>query len=297
MATLLTDLRESFRRAQIHVRLIYINVAVFVVVALTEVTLQLFNRSMVDVFEWLELPASLPRFIVQPWSIVTYMFMHAGLLHLLFNMLWLYWFGALFLNTLSAKHLRGVYILGGLCGGLLYMAAYNIFPYFRPQVAHTFMLGASASVLAVVTAAAYREPDCPIRLLLLGTIRLKFLALIVVGIDLLMVTSGNAGGHIAHLGGALAGLWFAASLSGGRDLTAGINKLIDAIASLFTTKRRKPKMTIRYGKGKPQASRNRKPYSKAEAEEVDRILEKLKKSGYDHLTEEEKKRLFDASKR
>jgi len=172
------------------------------------------------------------------------MFMHAGFLHILFNMLWLYWFGALFLMFFSAKHLRGAYILGGICGGLLYMAAFNIFPYFRPMVDYSFMLGASASVLAVVAATAYREPNYPIRLFLFGTIRLKYLALIVIGTDLLFITSSNAGGHIAHLGGALAGLWFAAGLSKGKDITAWINKILDAIVSLFSFKPRKPKMKV-----------------------------------------------------
>ncbi len=141
MATIITDLKESFRRGNIYIQLIYINVGGFVLTTLTEVILQLFNRSLGGMFEWLELPASLSRFIVQPWSILTYMFMHAGVLHILFNMLWLYWFGALFLNFFSAKHLRGVYILGGICGGILYMAAYNIFPYFQPMTEYSFMLG------------------------------------------------------------------------------------------------------------------------------------------------------------
>ena len=228
MATIITDLKETFRRGNIYIQLIYINVAVFILTTLTEVMFQLFNRSIAGVFEWLELPASVLRFILQPWSLLTYMFMHAGFMHILFNMLWLYWFGALFLSFFSAKHLRGVYILGGICGGLLYMAAYNIFPYFRPMTDYSFMLGASASVLAIVAATSYREPNYPIRLLLFGTIRLKYLALIVIGTDLLFITSSNAGGHIAHLGGALAGVWFAASLSKGSDLTSWINKCLDA---------------------------------------------------------------------
>ena len=231
MATIITDLKESFRRGNIYIQLIYINVGVFIFTTLTGVILQLFNRSLGGVFEWLELPASLPRFIIQPWSVLTYMFMHAGVLHILFNMLWLYWFGALFLNFFSARHLRGVYILGGICGGLLYMTAYNIFPYFRPMTEYSFMLGASASVLAIVAATAYREPDYPIRLFLFGTVRLKYLALVVIVTDLLFITSSNAGGHIAHLGGALAGLWFAASLSKGADINGklGIAGMADKI--------------------------------------------------------------------
>lgn len=294
MATIITDLKETFRRGNICIQLIYINVAAFVLTTLAEVLFQLFNRSIAGTFEWLELPASLLRFSMQPWSLLTYMFMHAGFMHILFNMLWLYWFGTLFLNLFSARHLRGVYLLGGICGGLLYMVAYNLFPYFRPMTDYSFMLGASASVLAIVAATAYREPDYPIRLLLFGAIRLKYLALIVIGTDLLFITSSNAGGHIAHLGGALSGLWFAASLSKGTDPTAWINRCWDALTSLFSPKPRKPKMKIHYGRQKDYDYNARR---KAQSDEIDHILDKLKKSGYDSLTTEEKKSLFDASKR
>lgn len=296
MATITTDLKENFRRGSIYIQLIYINVAVFVLTTLAEVLFRLFNRSLAGVFEWLELPASLPRFILQPWSLLTYMFMHAGLTHILFNMLWLYWFGALFLQFFSAKHLRGIYVLGGICGGLFYMLAYNVFPYFRPVTDYSFMLGASASVLAVVAATAYREPDEPIRLLLLGTIRLKYLALIVIGTDLLFVTSENAGGHIAHLGGALAGLWFASALSRGTDIVRWINGALDAVSSLFSPRPRKPKMKVHYGAGRQQ-DYDYNARKKARTDEIDRILDKLRKSGYDSLSTEEKKSLFDASKR
>lgn len=296
MGTIITDMKEAFRRGNIYIQLIYINVGIFVITTLTEVILQLFNRSLAGVFEWLELPASLAQFIIQPWSIITYMFMHAGFMHILFNMLWLYWFGALFLMFFSAKHLRGLYLLGGICGGLLYMAAYNTFPYFRPLIDYSFMLGASASVLAIVAATAYREPNYPIRLFLFGTIRLKYLALIVIGTDLLFITSSNAGGHIAHLGGALAGVWFAAGLSKGKDMTKWINKILDAIVSLFSLKPRKPKMKVHYGTNR-QKDYDYNARKKSQSEEIDRILDKLKKSGYESLTTEEKKSLFDASKR
>ena len=249
------------------------------------------------VFDWLELPASPARFIMQPWSLLTYMFMHGGLLHILFNMLWLYWFGAIFLNMFSSKHLRGLYVLGGICGGALYMLAYNVFPYFRPYIENSFMVGASASVLAIVAAAAYREPNYPIRLLLLGTLRLKYLALIVIGMDLLLITSENAGGHIAHLGGALAGVWFAAGLNKGRDVTAWINRATDGIASLFRRKPRKPKMKVHYGNGSRQQDYDYNARKKAQSDEIDRILDKLRKTGYEGLSDEEKKSLFDASKR
>ncbi len=300
MAHIITDLKEKFSRGNIVTRLIFINAAVFIAVTLINIFLKLFNRSAFDIFELLALPASFSRFILQPWSIITYMFMHADLLHILFNMLWLFWFGQLFLYTFSAKHLRGLYLLGGICGGVLYMASYNIFPYFEPMIMGSTMVGASASVLAIVIATAYREPNYPIRLLLFGTIRLKYLALIVVLTDLLFLTSNNAGGHIAHIGGALAGLWFAASLKRGTDITAWINKPVDAIIGLFSRKpgsKRKPKMKVQYGNAERQKDYNYNAQKKVKAEEIDRILDKLKKSGYESLTTEEKKSLFDASKK
>lgn len=301
MGHIINDLKQTFRRGNLVIQLIFINVGVFVVTALTSIFFLLFNRSTGGIFQLFELPASFTRFLYQPWSLITYMFMHADILHILFNMLWLYWFGTLFLYFFTNKHLRGIYIFGGICGGLLYMLSYNIFPYFAPVVENSLMVGASASILAIVTATAYREPNYPVRLLFLGSIRLKYLALVVVLTDLLFLTSGNAGGHIAHLGGALAGLWFAASLSKGTVITSWINKILDGIASLFDKKtwRRKPKMKVHYGNGRPERERDYdyNAKKKSQSDEIDRILDKLKKSGYESLTTEEKKSLFDASKK
>lgn len=298
MATIITDLRNNFRRGSIHIRLAYLNVAVFVLVALTGIVLRLFNLPSPSLFQWFEVPASLPRLAAQPWSVLTYTFLHANIFHLLFNMLWLYWFGALFLRFFSAKHLRGLYLLSGICGALLYVAAYNLFPYFRPLAGYSFLLGASASVLGIVAAAAYREPNYPIQLLFLGTVRLKYLALIVIGTDVLLITAENAGGHIAHLGGAIAGLWFAARLSKGTDLTRWINRAADRVESLFSPRPRKPKMKVHYNANADrQKDYDYNARKKAQNDEIDRILDKLKKSGYESLTTDEKKTLFDASQR
>ncbi|MEG2514643.1 MAG: rhomboid family intramembrane serine protease, partial [Bacteroidaceae bacterium] len=236
------------------------------------------------------------NFLAQPWSLLTYMFMHAGFMHILFNMLWLYWFGSLFLYFFSAKHLRGLYILGGIGGGLFYMLAYNVFPYFQGMIQTSYLLGASASVLAIVVATAYREPNYQVRLLFIGAVRLKYIALFMIISDLLFITSDNAGGHLSHLGGALIGLLFASSLSKGHDITAWINILFDWVAGLFNRKtwKRKPKMKVHYTGNKDYDYNATK---KAQSDEVDKILEKIKKSGYSNLSTEEKKSLFDASKR
>lgn len=301
MGHIITDLKQAFKRGNIVLRLIYINVGVFVLYSLTSVCFQLFNRSVADIFYWFELPASFMRFLYQPWSLVTYMFMHADILHILLNMLWLYWFGMLFLQFFSSKHLRGIYFFGGLCGGILYMLSFNLFPYFAIAVDNSLLVGASASILAIVVAVAYREPDYPVRLFILGVFRLKYLALFTVLLDLVFLTSGNAGGHIAHLGGALAGLWFAFSLKKGTDLTLWINKILDGIESLFhrNTWKRKPKMKVYHTTSHTSREKDYdyNARKKSRSDEIDRILDKLKKSGYDSLTTEEKKNLFDASKR
>ena len=269
MGSFISDLKNNFQRGNISLQLIYINVGIFVVTTLVSVVLMLFNWGDMSWMNFLQLPAYLPKFLVQPWALFTYMFLHAGALHLLFNMLWLYWFGQLFLAFFSARHFRGLYLLGGLCGGLLYMLAYNVFPYFGPYIYGSYLLGASASVLAIVVATAVREPEYRVNFMFIGTVRLKYVALFMVVTDLLFVTSGNGGGHIAHLGGALAGWWFAKSLQKGHDITRWINQVFDWFSGGIKISRpaKKPKMKVnRGGKADDYDYNARK---KQQSEEID----------------------------
>ena len=296
MASFISDLKSRFHRGDINLQLIYINVGVFVVTTLVSVFLRLFNIGDASWMNFMTLPASIPEFLKQPWSLLSYMFLHADPLHLLFNMLWLYWFGQLFLSFFSARHFRGLYLLGGICGGLFYMLALNVFPYFTPYIYISTLLGASASVLAIVVATAVREPEYRVNFMFIGTVRLKYVALFMVVTDLLFVTSGNGGGHIAHLGGALAGWWFAWSLRKGKDVTKWINGVLDGCSGVWSKlSSKKPKMKV--SKGGRAADYDYNARKKQQSEEKDRILDKLKKSGYGSLTTEEKKRLFDASKK
>ena len=296
MASFISDLKSRFHRGDINLQLIYINVGVFVVTTLVSVFLRLFNVGDASWMNFMTLPASIPEFLKQPWSLLSYMFLHADPLHLLFNMLWLYWFGQLFLSFFSARHFRGLYLLGGICGGLFYMLALNVFPYFTPYIYISTLLGASASVLAIVVATAVREPEYRVNFMFVGTVRLKYVALFMVVTDLLFVTSGNGGGHIAHLGGALAGWWFAWSLRKGNDVTKWINGVLDGCSGVWSKlSSKKPKMKVSKGGRADDYDYNAR--KKQQSEEIDRILDKLKKSGYGSLTTEEKKRLFDASKK
>ena len=293
----------QFRRNDIVSTFIYLNVGVFLFVTLVNLFLTLFGVPVNPWVKYLQLPAWLPTFLVQPWALITYMFLHVHVLHLLFNMLWLLWFGRLFLNFFSSKHFRGLYILGGIYGGLSFVLAYNILPGFEPLLPTATLLGASASVLAIVVATAVREPNLPVQFMFLGSVRLKFVALFIVAFDLLFLSYANAGGHIAHLGGALAGWFFASGLSRGVDRTHWINTVIDFCAGKlnpsgwFKKRYRKPKMKVNYGKRQQDYEYNaqKAEQKKKHEEELNHILDKLRKSGYGSLTTEEKRRLFDSS--
>ena len=242
--------------------------------------------------DYLQLPA-FPYFLLhKPWTIITYMFTHYSFLHILFNMLWLYWFGKIFLFYFNGRQLGGLYIIGGIAGALLFILSYNIFPYFEDNVIFSSLVGASASVMAIVFAISFYQKDYAIDLLFFGRIKLLYLALFTIAIDMLTITSGNAGGHIAHIGGALTGIGFASLIKNGKDITNSINKVIDVIVNLG---KKRPKMKVTYKR--PETDYEYNTRKQQETETIDRILDKLKHSGYESLSSEEKKRLFDASKK
>ena len=298
MGNFIDDLKRTFKHGNIVVRLIFINVAAYVLLMLLGVVFGLFGIRIGSLVSDLYLPADLLQLMRRPWTLVTYMFLHSGAWHLLGNMLWLYWFGKLFLYFFSSKHLRGLYVVGGLMGGLLYIVAYNVFPVFRDLLYSSTLVGASASVLAIAIATAIREPEYRINLMLVGPVRLKYFALFIVLFDFLYVGSNNAGGHIAHLGGALAGWWFARGIAQGYDITRWANTCIDALGNLFRKRERKPrqpKMKVHVNNSRT-ADYDYNARKKSKSDEIDRILEKLKKSGYSSLTDEEKRKLFEASK-
>ncbi len=299
MVRLISDLKNRFLAENIVGRFIYINVAVYVLFALLDVFATLFSITSPALYlkMWLELPSAPAHYIQQPWSLVTYMFLHGGLMHILWNMLALYWFGKIYLSFFSTRHFVGLYLLGGVAGGLFFMLAYNIFPMFTSTGEYAYLVGASAAVLAIVTASAVRVPDYKINLLIIGEVKLSTLAVATVIISLLLLTSDNAGGSFAHLGGAFAGWAFAYYLNKGRDLTSYINKILDFLVTIGRDGLKnvhKPKMKIFKGKRSEDYEYNAQ--KKEQNDEIDKILEKLKKSGYSSLSEQEKKRLFDASK-
>lgn len=293
MDDIITNLKRSFQTGSILKKLIFINVAVFILIRLLGILLLLFNLQDLPLLLYLQLPASPMALLSRPWTLFTYMFTHFDLLHILFNMLWLYWFGELFLQYFNERQLGGLYVLGGLAGALLFVVSYNLFPYFQEVASFSFLMGASASVMAIVFAVSFYRKEIEVNLFLIGRIKLIYLALFTFVIDLLAMTSDNAGGHIAHIGGALFGIWFASRYAQGKDLTAPINRLIDKLVNLG---KRKPKMSVTYG-GRSNKDWEYNARKQQEAANIDTILDKLRRSGYGSLSADEKKQLFDASKK
>lgn len=293
MEDFFNKLRLRYKQGSVLLKLIYINVAVFIIIRLLAVFLTLFNWDTLNFLSYVEVPSSLSVLLIRPWTLITYMFVHYEILHILFNMLWLYWFGVIFLQYFGEKQMGGLYILGGLAGAVFYIISYNVFPYFSGH--QGMMCGASASVIAIVVATAMRVPDYKVNLLFLGTISLKYIAIVTILIDLLSVTSGNGGGHIAHLGGACLGVLFMYRWKNGKDITRPVNRIIDYLATVF-----KPgtKIKIKHKKtGVPETDMEYRERKNRENNEIDAILDKIKKSGYNALSSDEKKRLFDAGKK
>jgi hypothetical protein len=223
------------------------------------------------------------------------MFLHIEFWHILFNMLWLFWFGRIFMEYLNSRQLLFTYIAGGLAGGLLYVLAYNIFPVFHTTIEASVALGASASVMAIVTAISFFVPNYSINLLFIGRIRIMYLAILLFVFDFIAIPAGNAGGHIAHIGGAFFGYFFSLWLR---------KTKVSYSAGIFTTLIKRIRVILRRGlkvsasspySGRPITDEEYNVEKKMYQKRIDSILEKISKGGYDSLTREEKDFLFRSS--
>jgi membrane associated rhomboid family serine protease len=292
------EFRRTFSTRSTLVQLILINVGVFLFLKILGVLFFLFKQDNLEqlVLSYLALPADPQLILRKPWTIISYMFLHYDFFHILFNMLWLYWFGKIFMEYLNARKLITVYLIGGLAGGLVYVLSFNVFPAFEEMTGQSVALGASAAVLAIVMAISFYVPDYTLHLIFFGPVKLKYIALITVLIDILSIKSGNAGGHLAHLGGAFFGFLYAGQLRRGKDITSGFSRMTDSLFSLF---RPRPKMKVHYKKppGKPETDMEYNARRAAEQRAIDQILDKVARSGYEGLSKEEKEMLFKSSKK
>lgn len=302
----LEETKAFFARKSTLQRLLLINVAVFIVVNIVGLFFWLFkvpnhpdHIPEISLMTYLfAVPAEFQDLMEHPWSIFTYMFLHESFWHLLFNMIVLYFSGRIFMEYLNDRKLLTTYIFGGLTGAVFYIAAFNFFPVFSEIKANSVALGASASVLAILVAAATYVPDYSLILFLFGRIKLKYLALILVIIDVLSIDKGNPGGHIAHLGGAFFGFIYIKLLKQNAFSTFSIgrNFSFSWLKKLFSIK--KEKKTDYWSSTtfeRPVTDDEYNYNKKVKQDKIDRILEKISRSGYSSLSKEEKELLFNSS--
>ena len=288
--TIWDEIKESFREGSALTRLIYINLGVFLVFRILNVFFFL-SGTPFPLMDWLALPADLGLLASRPWTLITYMFLHFEFLHILFNLLWLYWMGQIFLTYFDQGKLITIYLLGGISGGLFYVAGYNLFPVFSHMVSDSRLLGASASVIAIVTALAVHAPNHSLHLMFIGPVKMKYIALISVLMYVIGISSTNAGGNLAHLGGAFWGVIYVLQLRRGIDSGKSVNGLFSSLKKTFSPQ---PKVKVSYRKPVDDIEYNRQ--KNQDQKRMNEILEKISKSGYDSLSKEEKEILFRMGK-
>ena len=292
MDSILNNLKQEFKQGTILNKLIYINVVIFLLFSILGVFSFMFQFDLSPILNRLYLPAENSKLLSQPWAFITYMFLHNGFLHLLFNMVWLHFAGKIFLQYLSPKQLLSTYILGGISGGLLFIIAYNYIPALAIYTQNAQALGASAAVLAIIVAIATYTPNYSVRFPFIGIVKLKHIAIFSVALDVLSIPKGNAGGHIAHLGGALFGYLYIKQLQKGNDYSIGFKTWLNSLSNLF-----KPKSKLKTVHKRPKTDKQFNTEKSAQQKAVDLVLEKISKSGYESLSKEEKATIFSASKK
>ncbi len=284
------NLIGQFKQLSIVLKIIVINTLIFLIFYLGSFFFKLSPSTLVS---WFVLPTSFLEIVCQPWSFVTYAFLHAGFWHLFWNMYLLYWFGLYVLNLFTSKRFLTIYLLGAINGGLFYVLAYNLFPVFNNISSN--LMGASAAVLAIVIFIATYTPDAMVRIF---TFRIKLwqIGLVMVLLDLFQLpSSGNAGGLIAHMGGAIFGYVYAIHLKKGNDIGIWFENFMDLLVNLFKSNKYKHFKQVHKTKQSAPKNTKRNPTTNYQIK-IDRILDKIGKSGYDSLTKAEKDFLFKAGK-
>lgn len=302
------EFKHAFHRYNnAHVQLIIINVVVFIAIAILFVfpTISGFHTVADFVKTQVSIPLTFAEFITRPWTLITYMFVHSlgDIFHILFNMLVFYWFGRLFVEYLGSDKLVAAYVLGGLAGGIAFLLVYNLVPFYSDRLVtpvdlgdYQFpgMVGASAAVYCVVVAIATLIPDYTFFLLFLGPVRIKYIAAFYIVVSFLGSIGSNAGGNIAHLGGALMGFIYTKQLQSGVNWGSWVTATLQYIKDLFKTK---PKVKVSYRSDQPPVQKKKSGKPLVSQAELDAILDKISAGGYESLTKDEKEKLFNASKK
>ncbi|SDX84338.1 Membrane associated serine protease, rhomboid family [Lutibacter oricola] len=276
---ILNDIKAAYNKANIVERIVYINAFLFLVTAL------LSNF----IIEWFALPSNIDSFITKPWTLLSYGFIHQRFIHLISNLLVLYYIGNLFLDFYTKKQFLNFYFLGLFVGGIAFLTTY----YFTQQNGLP-LAGASAAIATVFVAIATKVPRYALRLRFIGSVELWVLAAIYVSLNILQLTNNDNGGAIAHLSGALLGFVYSKQLSQGNDIGKWFENSIDFFTNLFTNKKNSNLKTVHKSK---RRSSTKNEVSKNKQGKINDILDKISKSGYDSLTQKEKDFLFRAGRK
>ena len=280
------QLKYKYARLNVLEKIIAVNVIVFLFAVL-------FRKMIPSVFSYIYLPSNIWAFLSKPWTIVSYGFLHFDFLHLLFNMLWLYFLGRMMLNLFSPKMSLNIYFMGIITGGLVFLLGYNVFPNIFS--ANAYVLGASAGVRALLIFICAYMPNKDIRFFTFN-LKLWWIGAVFVGLDILGIVNGNnQGGSLAHIGGAILGYVYAKQLVKGQDIGTGFGRFMDWFSMLFKAKQ-KVKMKTVHKKSKVAGYKKEEFNQFNNQKKIDTILDKISKSGYDSLSKEEKEYLFKAGK-
>ena len=277
------NLKHRFDKGNVIEKLIYINIFLFVLTLLISVFQSLFKNDVNWMVDWFSLEANIDSLFTKPWTLISYGFLHADFLHILFNLIALYFIGNLFIDYFTQKQLLTFYILGTFFGGIFYLFSQNYFPLFEGKT--SVLVGASAGISAIFIGIATYMPNYELKIRFIGFVKLWYLAAIWVGIDVLGLAGGNAGGHFAHLGGSLFGFLYVSKASN-KEIAIFKN-----LAAIFSVKKKPLKTVYKSTNTKRETTK-----SDFTQKQIDEILDKISQSGYDCLTKEEKEFLFKAGK-
>jgi membrane associated rhomboid family serine protease len=283
---ILDDLKLQYKTGGMVQKLIFWNIGFFL---FSLVFFYSFSIGKFQIPAWIALSSDLGTFIRTPWTLVTFNFFHGGFLHLFFNLMVLHFSGRLFNTYFTDKQLLGVYVLGGIFSGITFVLSYI----FVGKAG--LLVGASGAIMAILIATATYAPFMLLRIPLIGIVKLWHVAFVILLVDLIQLPLDNTGGHLAHLGGALFGFIYIKLLQLGTDLARPFSVVLDGFANLFKPKKKTPFKKVHRNTTKKSVNsfQDNKDLTQ---KQIDDILDKISKSGYDSLTKEEKEFLFKAGK-
>jgi membrane associated rhomboid family serine protease len=290
MNSIIDDLKRQYKFGGIVQKLIYWNIACFIVSYVIFGLLR-FIKIDINFLEYVSLTSNPSDLLWKPWSILSYSFFHSGFFHLFFNLIILNFSCNLFLTFFTERQLLGLYLLAAVFSGLVFIITFYLMNIVYPIV------GASGAIMGVLVATATYQPLMNLRLLIIGTVKLWHVTVVILLIDLIQIQSDNSGGHLAHLAGAFLGYIYIKLLLNGTDLSKIVSNLVDFVVNLFQKKSSNPFKKVHKNYNVPVNKSTSRIINKSRTQtQIDEILDKISRSGYDCLTKEEKEFLFKAGK-